>query len=605
MKRVYKMDTPENTVNKIRKIFSDMSIMTYEDYWKSVNGRIYSCGVTIEDCQVLKTLGKGMTKPYCLASGYGELIERIENLILFTGNIGTSYDSILEDFPDTLEVKNYESLQGLNSEKSQLSVRKTCMNLQMNFEGKFRNRVIAGQFYDVFNDEVVYLPYSELLRGVRSNGMCAGNTPGEAIIEGVCEILERMAIKSIFTGEMVPPSIPVEYLKQFPAYKVMEALEQEGITIDVKDCSMGKSFPVLGILIINRNTGKYKYNFGAHPDFNTALQRCIGEVCQVSGGVNSVSEFLTGGMDFDLVNDPYEENDGHSYEFNRLSSFYKALKNSNGKLPTRFFVDQPSYEFKEWRRFNDSFTYENDLKIIFEELKDDGAYVFIRDVSFLGFPAFYVFITDYSTVQVDESFLDLKAYLENKRTTVNEVMMFAKMNRCSEEEIKDLIDYLQLSVNNPKYFNQEDENNWVREVMAVPVKKDVIMCPNYVRSMLYYRLGDYEKSYQELTITLKKSYYQEEEKRYLLMIKEYINLKRIGKADTEIYNLLKGYYNHEMVDEIYDQMSVQENIFRKLDLFSLVDNVQQRKVSKVYAIIRKKLIESKIDQKNLKKSLNL
>jgi ribosomal protein S12 methylthiotransferase accessory factor len=601
MERAYKMDSPSNTVNRIRTIFNKMDLMTYEEYWKDVEGRIFSCGISLEGTKYLKTLGKGMSRSYCLASGYGELIERIQNLILFTGRIGVSFEKVLEIFPDTVGVKDLRQLQALNSEKCKASVAAVCRDIKLDPGKPFPNRVIAGQFYDVRNDEVVYLPYSEMMRGVRSNGMCAGNTFAEAVTEGICELLERMAIKEIFDGKLAPPTIPPSFLRQFPAYKVVAELARQGVTIDFKDCSLGKGYPVLGILVTNKNRGEYKYNFGAHPVFNRAMERCLGEICQVSGGVMSVDEFLKNGLELDLTHDPYGPETDPNREFVRLSHFYRALKNSNGQLPLGFFTGPSSYEFTEWKHFEQSASFEEDIKVLLRLFQADGKFLFVRDVSFLNFPAYYVYITECSPVQVDASFAAWKEYMAARKSQTNLVMLLAKIKSCNDEEITDLINYFKLALNNPKYGNEELENNWIEELLGVPVRRDHLISLEYLLAMLYVKVGDYEAAYSVFLKFFNRNCGNPEGKNKLTVIKEYLYWKKQGYGDAEVQNILLRYRDENTVRLIGEALSNRQSILADFQIMDSVDNESYRTVCRVFDRIKPKVRESKINQSDLRK----
>ena len=81
----YKDDLPENTINRIKKKLIDLGIHTTEQYY-SCEDLVYSCRINI-DAPSLRSLnvgtnGKGMDKSYSLASGYGELMERMQNKML-------------------------------------------------------------------------------------------------------------------------------------------------------------------------------------------------------------------------------------------------------------------------------------------------------------------------------------------------------------------------------------------------------------------------------------------------------------------------------------------------------------------------------------------
>lgn len=598
MQRQYKMDLPLNTVNRIRGKFGELGIHTYEKYWKNVNNQLFSCAVSIENSNVMRTLGKGTDSSYCLASGYGELMERIENLILLSGNVGMSYLDILKNWPDAVEVKNRAELHSLNGNECMDSVNRVCDELRMEPQKDFPNTIYAARFFSVKDNKVLYLPYSELYRSLRSNGMCAGNAPEEAMVEGLCEIMERMAIKSIFMDAVVPPAVPDEVLKRYPVYAIIEDVRSKGLKVEIRDCSLGKGLPVLGILTINEKSGLYKYNFGSHPDFEHAIERCLTEICQVSGGVNSVDEFLEGGMELSFSEDSFVKIQGRSEEFNKRSRFYKALKNSNGELPVAYFAGKSSYEFKEWIAFEGNSDYKQDVKTICSLIEKDGEQVFARDVSFLGFPAYEMFVTGYSTVMVDQNFSDYKEYIANRRSDKNEIMMLSRLKRCSEQDKLDLIDFLKLQMNSPKFFNAEENNSWMCEVMGVPVVAPDTKCPQFVLALVEMSLSRYSEAYEHFMYAYEREYHPQGEHGYYEILKAYLQLKANGAKEEEIEQIICRYFALELAQSVLDDIT-SGNIYRKADILPYVNSQELKLTTAVYNKVIEAVKTSDIDMNNL------
>ena len=86
-------------------------------------------------------------------------------------------------------------------------------------------------FYHVHDDESVYLPERVLRDAVGTNGMCAGNTATEAIIQGLCEIFERYVLKKILVDDEEPPGIPLEYVNPTLIKRYVIPLERLGIIV--------------------------------------------------------------------------------------------------------------------------------------------------------------------------------------------------------------------------------------------------------------------------------------------------------------------------------------------------------------------------------------
>ena len=63
------------------------------------------------------------------------------------------------------------------------------------------------------------------------------------------------------------------------SFMKLEYLKKLGFSYSIKDCSLGK-FPVVGLILFNKDKTKYLFSIGSDPDFEIALQRCISEMFQ-------------------------------------------------------------------------------------------------------------------------------------------------------------------------------------------------------------------------------------------------------------------------------------------------------------------------------------
>ena len=118
----YKDDIPENTINRIKKLLTGLGIHTGEQYY-NYDDLVYSCRINIDSSGLhslnIGTNGKGMDKCYSLASGYGELMERMQNKMLLFEAIKYSCKSYMISrnkklpfrlFPDERDYLSTESL---------------------------------------------------------------------------------------------------------------------------------------------------------------------------------------------------------------------------------------------------------------------------------------------------------------------------------------------------------------------------------------------------------------------------------------------------------------------------------------------------------------
>lgn len=111
--------------------------------------------------------------------------------------------------------------------------------------------------------------------------MAAGNTCKEAILQGLCEIFERYAVFEIYLSKMAPPTIDTEYFRGTEICARMKDLEVNyHLDIILKDCSLHKGLPVIGVLIIDKENHTYSFKLGADFVPYRAVERCLNEVYQ-------------------------------------------------------------------------------------------------------------------------------------------------------------------------------------------------------------------------------------------------------------------------------------------------------------------------------------
>ena len=98
------------------------------------------------------------------------------------------------------------------------------------------------------------------------------------------------------------------------------------------DCSFGGKYPVAGLYLVEKNTGKFGFKMGAHPDYGIAMERCFTEAAQ---GVD-IFEYAESNI-FDFYEaEEINEKSLTDFIFTSLSS-----------VPYQVIGDKPSYEFVE------------------------------------------------------------------------------------------------------------------------------------------------------------------------------------------------------------------------------------------------------------------
>lgn len=69
---------PRDTIQNAKTLVSDLGLLTSEQWFAPVNG-LYSLHLSVVGTSIYSN-GKGSTPEFALASAYGELLERIQNL---------------------------------------------------------------------------------------------------------------------------------------------------------------------------------------------------------------------------------------------------------------------------------------------------------------------------------------------------------------------------------------------------------------------------------------------------------------------------------------------------------------------------------------------
>lgn len=377
----YKETSPDKTVKRIKEILRKYGVETEEEWKKKSSVGTYSLRLCIKGTNIGQN-GKGMTKDFAMASAYAEFLERYQNGILVFRQEKPTPDI---PFVYSADEKNL-SIEEIVSQNDSF-VEQIYQDNEDECTGKTRlleeilgkdNQITCLPYYSVKDKKVVYIPHVLSCHLIGTNGMCAGNSPEEAMIEGISEILERYVTMQLIYQKVALPEIPDSYLEKFPKVKEMvERLRQkEGYVCKLLDCSFGGKYPVAGLVIFQKNTGRFGLKLGAHPDYGIAMERCFTEAAQ---GMD-IFDYATGCL-FDFKNEDIFKDEN-----------VREFVNSNvATLPYEVFSREKTYPFTQMQDVS-NLTNKEILNNLVTSLLKEGHDVIIRDVSTLGFPSFRIII---------------------------------------------------------------------------------------------------------------------------------------------------------------------------------------------------------------------
>ena len=408
----YKDSTPEETIERIKRIYREkLGLELSLKVSKRIDG-VYSA--TLSDTEAnWNTCGKGTSELFCSASAYGESVEHLCNYFAYEiANLSDEANAAygFEKYPDEI-MKDLAEIQvelpdmlldlrqayELNGNKS-ISDDKLIVLWKKLLK---KEKVPFVPYYSLKDRKYKLVPESMIFYLCGSNGGGAGNTPEEAIGHACDEILERYVKYRIYMEELTPPGVPRDYISERcpELIEVINALEQnEGYKIVVKDASMGKGYSVMSVLMINQATSEYLVNFGAHPRFEIALERCLTEMLQA---------FVPGIRNHRKNMEKWDAEIQARAKYPQ--NWVTILKDDSGVVPDTYFLNKPSWEFRPWPQYND---YSNCLgmQVQLKQLLTIAPDVYIHDASYLGFPAYRVYVPTVSTSHIPFDDFQLKCY---------------------------------------------------------------------------------------------------------------------------------------------------------------------------------------------------
>lgn len=556
----YKDCSPLQTINRIRGILGELNILTVENLTMAVEG-YYTVKVEIAGTGLF-SVGKGVNQVYALASGYGELIERIQNNALYRFKIAMCQEAYnhgdfvyapdekqvsINDLLDSREkcINTFTSEAKDNEEKH--NILKEWNSIEINSSNK-PDSFVAVPYLRLNDGKIINIPYNMISLRFGSNGMCAGNTNEEALVQGISEVIERHATTEIITKNIVPPTIPDSYLKKYPhLYSMIKRLENYGnFQLIIKDCSLGEGYPVTGAILLDKNTSRYFVRFGCHPVFEIALERTLTEILQGKDLNNTVAWMKSFSYLIDLCDN--------------WSNSLQILIDGFGFSRPEFFSDNFSYEFVEFRKFNDASNKEM-LQYLIGLLKEKGHEIFIRDVSFLGFPSFHVLVPFFSEIY------DLNTRIIDIMKNNNDLMRISRnLNGATYEELKLVIG----SVYMRKFTHQDSIIKFLRLPVKTTfpynlMKRDKLVCS------AFYKTGDYENAYKAID-----GYLQEIDSgkidpavSYFKCVRDYIGARNAG-VDNESYikGILGKFYTEDIVEKVMAGMRNPEETFKAFGALS-------------------------------------
>ena len=384
----------EQTIANMSGVLAALGIKIEIASWRNLIPHVWSLHIRDAHSPMCFTNGKGSTKESALASALGEYIERLNNNHFYAGSFWG------EDIANAAFVHYPNERWFKPGKKDALPagiLDPYCLKI-FNPDGELRGshlvdtnsgnvqRGICSLPYVRQSDgEVVYFPSNLVENLYVSNGMSAGNTLAEAQVQCLSEIFERAVKREILEGELALPDVPPDVLAKYPGILAgIQGLEEQGFPVLVKDASLGGTYPVMCVTLMNPRTGGVFASFGAHPNFEVALERSLTELLQ--------------GRSFEGLNDLPRPTFA-SEAVTEPNNFVEHFIDSSGIVSWRFFSAKANFDFVEWD-FSGQGQNSNaeEAATLFGILEDMGKEVYMAVYDQLGAVACRILVPGYSEI---------------------------------------------------------------------------------------------------------------------------------------------------------------------------------------------------------------
>lgn len=222
--------------------------------------------------------GKGLSKKQAMMSAASEAIERLCARVLpGTPLVRAAYRDICKKAHDpTLFIQDSTVVRSKHVRFSE----DICIEWRRGFDFYQRREVMVPATF-------VHFPYpvseKETFANQGTNGLAAGSNFYEAMLQGILELVERDAVYIFLRNRLVAPDIELDGVIGSRLIRLIQKLQQKGISFRIKDYTSDIGIAVIGVILIEKKFYKGPFltvGFGAHMSPYIAFARAITEAIQ-------------------------------------------------------------------------------------------------------------------------------------------------------------------------------------------------------------------------------------------------------------------------------------------------------------------------------------
>ena len=291
-----KILTPEETVKRFRERLKEFNLDILQGTMRVDHGRLdipvyFSlCGKDAREViGTKKQMGKGGTVAQSEASAVMELAERF------------SFFSFCKDSRNFI-TEEYRNLKGraLSLESIARSVHDDSADVERAKELFARLPMRWTRAYNLTRQEELFIPFDWFYAINEFNGPSAGNCAEEALVQGICEIVERHVSSLVSRNRIKTPAIRLDSVADPHAVDMIGKFRNAGVKVFATDFSLDTGIASVGVLAYDPSTFPAKseivWTAGTSPDPTKALLRAMTEVAQLAGDFNTSSNYVASGL---------------------------------------------------------------------------------------------------------------------------------------------------------------------------------------------------------------------------------------------------------------------------------------------------------------------
>ena len=269
---------PAETVQNVKTVFKQIELEIVRDVTRIDAGRlnipVYVCQAG-KDCNIPtpKTMGKGSTPEQSEASALMEMVERFSH-----ANYPRPENHIRGTYSDIEGEKiPFEELFYIPHRGAAVSE-----------ENRDAFAVLPFAWvpaYSLAHHKEFLVPYEWFADIQGTNGLSAGNTLEETVLQGLCEVVERHVCARVNVDKKPVPTIDLYSVSDPVGKDLLDRFFRNNIRLVCKDFSLNTGIPTVAGIALDQTTfprSEIVYCAGTAPHPEKALIRVLTEIQQMA-----------------------------------------------------------------------------------------------------------------------------------------------------------------------------------------------------------------------------------------------------------------------------------------------------------------------------------